>query len=447
MADGYSEFVNSALGRRIAGAVGLPRPSRLRRYRPGDPLSDGEVLVAGDSGIARSVRELLGEWGVQLATRPTTSVSAVLLDMTEVNEPGDLGTVRDVLAPALKLLQPSGRIVVLGRPPETAVDPVQRAARRALEGIVRSVAKEMRAGGTANLVHVGAGGEAELVAPLRFLLSGRSAYVDAQVVRVGAAPSGAPSSMPANWDLPLAGKVAVVTGAARGIGAEIAKVLGRDGATVVCVDVPAAAGPLADVANSVAGSALSLDVTVTEAGATIIEHATRLHGGLDIVVHNAGITRDKLLANTDTDRWNSVLEVNLASIVRMNRALLAEGGIRDGGHLVLVASIAGIAGNRGQANYAASKAGVIGLTQGLAEDPAVIGRGITVNAVAPGFIETEMTAKIPFTTREIGRRLNSLAQGGLPVDVAETISWFAWDAGRGTTGNVVRVCGQSLLGA
>jgi 3-oxoacyl-[acyl-carrier protein] reductase len=245
----------------------------------------------------------------------------------------------------------------------------------------------------------------------------------------------------------LAGKVAVVTGAARGIGASIADVLARDGATVVCVDVPAAGESLARTANAVGGTALQLDVTAHDAGARILQHAQSRHGGLDIVVHNAGITRDKLLANMDDSRWGSVLSVNLESILRMNETLLGDNGVRDGGHVVLVSSIAGIAGNRGQTNYAASKAGVIGLVDAMAADDGLRSRGITVNAVAPGFIETEITAKVPFATREVGRLLNSLSQGGLPVDVAETIAFFGQDASAAVNGNVVRVCGQSLLGA
>ena len=109
-----------------------------------------------------------------------------------------------------------------------------------------------------------------------------------------------------------------------------------------------------------------------------------------------------------------------------------------------VASIAGIAGNLGQTNYASSKAGVIGFVDSLADE---LEDGITINAVAPGFIETKMTAAVPFATREVGRRLNAMSQGGLPVDVAETIAWFASPASTGVNGNVVRVCGQSLLGA
>ena len=139
--------------------------------------------------------------------------------------------------------------------------------------------------------------------------------------------------------------------------------------------------------------------------------------------------------------------MNLLSILRMNEAILGEGGIHDNGHLVVVSSIAGIAGNRGQTSYGASKSGVIGLTQALARDSGLQSRGITANAVAPGFIETEMTGSIPFATREIGRRLNSLQQGGLPIDVAETVAWLSQDANAGVTGQIVRVCGQSLIGA
>jgi 3-oxoacyl-[acyl-carrier protein] reductase len=140
-----------------------------------------------------------------------------------------------------------------------------------------------------------------------------------------------------------------------------------------------------------------------------------------------------------------VLDVNLSSQERINAVLLERDLIPGGGRLIGVSSIAGIAGNRGQTNYATSKAGVIGVVRAMA--PVLRERGITVNAVAPGFIETAMTAKMPMLLREAGRRMNSLAQGGLPADVAETIAWLASPGSSGVTGNVVRVCGQSLLGA
>jgi 3-oxoacyl-[acyl-carrier protein] reductase len=145
------------------------------------------------------------------------------------------------------------------------------------------------------------------------------------------------------------------------------------------------------------------------------------------------------------DRWESVLDINLSSQERVNDAVLAAGLLPAGGRIVTVSSMAGIAGNRGQTNYAASKAGVIGLVQSYA--PVLAEKGATINAVAPGFIETRMTAAMPLMIREAGRRMNSMSQGGQPVDVAETIAWLASPGSAGVTGNVVRVCGQSLLGA
>jgi len=443
----YAGFVSSPIGKKLAAQLGLPRPVRLRRYAADAPLVDGPVLVGGlgSAPVAARARDLLKSEGVDVVDEVAqgSKLGAVVVDLTEAATPADLEVLRSVVAPTLRALRPSARMVVVGRDPRDADGFAQSAVRRALEGITRSIGKELRAGATANLVLVRDGAETGVDSTLRFLLSGRSAYVDGQVVRVGA---GSPTE-PEDWTKPLAGKVAVVTGAARGIGASIADVLARDGATVVCVDVPAAGESLARTANAVGGTALQLDVTAHDAGARILQHAQSRHGGLDIVVHNAGITRDKLLANMDDSRWGSVLSVNLESILRMNETLLGDNGVRDGGHVVLVSSIAGIAGNRGQTNYAASKAGVIGLVDAMAADDGLRSRGITVNAVAPGFIETEMTAKVPFATREVGRLLNSLSQGGLPVDVAETIAFFGQDASAAVNGNVVRVCGQSLLGA
>ena len=451
MTDTYSDLVNSKVGKQVASRLGLPRPVRLRRYAPGEPLVPGPVLVAGvgDAPLAARAADMLRADAIDIipVVAEGQRVGAVVLDLTQARELTDLDAFRTILGPALKRLAPSGRVVVFGGSMATAgTDPMLRATRRALEGVVRSIGKELRAGATANLVTVVEGEEANADAALRFFLSGRSAYVDGQVVTVGAA-SGGPAVAPDDLHTPLAGKVAVVTGAARGIGASIAEVLARDGATVVGVDIPSAGESLARNANRLGGTALQLDVTAPDAGRRIVDHARKRHGSLDIMVHNAGITRDKLLANMDESRWASVVDVNLGSVIRMNEAILAPDGLADGGHVVCVSSIAGIAGNRGQTNYAASKAGVIGLVTALGGSPDLYARRVTVNAVAPGFIETEMTAKIPLATRELGRRLSSLQQGGLPVDVAETVAWFSQDANAGVTGNVVRVCGQSLLGA
>jgi 3-oxoacyl-[acyl-carrier protein] reductase len=277
---------------------------------------------------------------------------------------------------------------------------------------------------------------------LRFFLSAKSAYVSGQVVSVGP-PAASYESV--DWERPLAGKVALVTGASRGIGEAIAEVLARDGAHVVGVDVAGQAGELEAVTGRIGGSSLTLDITEPDAPATIAAHLLEHHGGVDVVVHNAGVTRDKTLARMSEDLWSTVIEINLIAPQRIDAELFSREVVRDNGRVVCVSSISGIAGNAGQANYATSKAGVIGIVDAFA--PPLAKQGATLNAVAPGFIETRMTAAMPIATREAGRRMNSLAQGGLPVDVAETIAWFANPASAGVTGNVVRVCGQSLIGA
>ena len=217
-----------------------------------------------------------------------------------------------------------------------------------------------------------------------------------------------------------------------------------DGATVVGVDVPQAASELQTLMKELDGDWLTLDITGKDAPQRIAHHLKEKHGGVDVVVHNAGITRDKKLANMAEDRWDQVIGVNLTAPERITRHLLDEKVLNDNGSIIGVASIAGIAGNVGQTNYAASKAGVIGLVDSLADE---LSDGITVNAVAPGFIITKMTAAVPFATRDVGQRLNAMSQGGLPVDVAETIAWYANPASTAVNGNVVRVCGQMMLGA
>ena len=369
--------------------------------------------------------------------------SAVVLGLTDVQHPSSLGAPVLELAGVLKKLARGGRVVTVSRAARADDAPAVAAARQGVDGLLRSVAKELRGGATANGLVLGA--EVPVTAPsvvgaLRFFLSTRSAFVDGQLLAVDSSAG----SLPADWAVPLAGRVAVVTGAARGIGESIADTLARDGATVVAVDVPAAGEQLVAVANRVRGTALQLDVTAPDAGAKILEHTLQRHGRIDIVVHNAGITRDKLLANMAPDKWDSVLAVNIASQLAINEALLTSGDFTDAPRIVSLASTSGIAGNRGQSNYAASKGGVIGMVRATA--PLLEAFGGTANAVAPGFIETEMTARIPAVTRQVARRLNSLQQGGQPVDVAETVAFLASPAAGGIVGRVLRVCGQNLVG-
>ncbi|WUR60176.1 3-oxoacyl-ACP reductase [Micromonospora chokoriensis] len=450
MTDRYASFVQSAAGRTVVKRLGLPDPPRLRRHHLGDPLLPGPALLGAATGgrLAEPVGTILTTAGVELrdaaGTGPQDRFGALVYDASGISDSTQLRQLYDFFHPHARAVLPSGRVIVLGTPPQECPTPREATAQRALEGLVRSIGKEFGRGTTAQLVYVTRAEDGVLTSlesTVRFLLSGRSAYVSGQVIRVGTGEA----TVPADWERPLDGQVVLVTGAARGIGAALATVLARDGARVVALDIPAAGDALAAVANDIGGTAVQLDLTAPDAPTRLADHLASRHGRVDVVVHNAGITRDKTLGRMDADRWDQVLDVNLSSQERINDVLLERGLIPTGGRIVSVSSIAGIAGNRGQTNYATSKAGVIGLVDSLA--PTLRERGISVNAVAPGFIETRLTARIPLVVREAGRRMNSLAQGGLPVDVAETIGWLAWPASGAVSGNVVRVCGQSLLGA
>ncbi|MFE0099433.1 3-oxoacyl-ACP reductase [Streptomyces sp. NPDC059009] len=449
MADRYLNFTGTGPGRFLTRRLGLPQPSALRRWSVERPSLEGPLLHLTVGKGLPGLDEVLVRTGL---TPGAENPAAVVLDATGVDDVAGLAEVHAALHPVVRSVAESGRVVVLGAP-LSAQDHHQAAAQQALEGFVRSLGKELGRGRTATLVRVadGAGaGAAAAESTLRFLLSPKSAYVSGQVIEVGAtaeteAPNDTTSNdtIPNDTTRPLSGRTALVTGAARGIGEAVAEVLARDGAHVVVLDIPSAQGDLVRVADRLGGTALPLDITADDAGERI---AAALPDGLDVLVHNAGITQDRKLANMAADRWSPVLDVNLASVLRTTDALLASGTLRRGGRIVATASIAGIAGNVGQTNYAASKAGIIGLVRSLAPRAAAE-HGVTVNAVAPGFIETKMTAAVPLFIREAGRRMNSLAQGGLPVDVAETTAWLSLPGSGGVNGQVVRVCGQSLLGA
>jgi 3-oxoacyl-[acyl-carrier protein] reductase len=440
VSDFYTQVVNSPPGRMIAGRVGLPQPAKLERREPGVPVVSGAVLSGGAprGRLGKRVERLLGEIG---AARPETAsapVKALVFDATGIEDSTELVELQRFFHPNVKRVQRSGRVVVLGTPP-AGLPSRAATAQRALEGFTRSLGKEIGRGIAVQLVYVAAGAEGEIDSTLRFLLSPRSAYVSGQVVEIGAPVDKAPSI---EWSQPLDGKLALVTGASRGIGEAIAETLHRDGAGLILLDVPALAPDLAKVAKRLDAETIELDITEEDAPARI---ADELAAGVDIVVHNAGVTRDRTIAKMPEDRWSSLMEINLSSEERINDELLERKLLRPNGRIVCVSSMSGVAGNSGQTNYATSKAGVIGMVEALA--PELAKRKATINAVAPGFIETQMTAKMPIAIREAGRRMNSLSQGGLPVDVAETIAWFASPASTGVNGNVVRVCGQSLLGA
>lgn len=469
MKDGYLDFANSPFGSKLVKALGMPTPMPLERYQAGAPVIKGSVLIGtgGQPELLEALAQVLAKFKAQtlaheravqwisvanaagLTTgrwggngQPGEKVKCLVFDATGLEDSTQSEALYWFFHDAARSLLPCGRVVVLGRPPEECSSPRKATMQRSLEGLTRSLGKEFKRGANAQLVYVSHGGEGAIESTLRFLLSPRSAYVSGQVIRIGKA-SGAVQE-PADWSKPLAGKKVLVTGASRGIGAAIAEVMARDGADVICLDVPQAQAGLDEVAKKLGGKALALDIGAADAPARLVA-AAQADGGWDVIVHNAGITRDKTIANMKDHLWQMVVNVNLSTQERINEALVSSGALKAGGRIVCVSSISGIAGNMGQTNYAVSKAGVVGMVQSSA--PLFAEKGITINAVAPGFIETQMTAAIPFAIREAGRRMNSMNQGGQPVDVAEAIAWFASPASSAITANVIRVCGQSLIGA
>ncbi len=466
MSDRYQSFANSALGRLMIKNLGLPNPVSLERFDAAQPLVNGSVLLGAAQGseLTATIAQVLqnihadvyaytgADVHAQAATaglstrgfsaEDDTKFKAFVFDASGIKNSADLKEVWAFFHPVIRKVTECSRLIIIGRTPELCDDPKHATAQRALEGFTRSTGKEVKKGGTSQLIYVAPGAEKDLESTLRFFISPKSAYVSGQVVRVSKTGIKAPS---VDWTKPLAGKVALVTGASRGIGEAIAEVLARDGAHVVCLDIPPQQADLDRVAGKLGGSTLALDITAADAPTAIAKHFLENHGGLDIIVHNAGVTRDKTLANMSDKLWNMVIDINLSSEERINDELLAQNVLRENGRVICVSSISGIAGNMGQSNYGMSKAGVIGMVQSMA--PVLKAKKITINAVAPGFIETQMTAAIPFAIREAGRRMNSMSQGGLPVDVAETISWYASPASNAVNANIVRVCGQSLIGA
>lgn len=441
--------------RKVVQTLHLPIPLPQRLARSSAPLEEQPLkgravwAAAGANGaLAGAVRDTVAGAGgelltVEAGTAPPANARpyALIYDATGLETPEALKDLYEFFHAHVRSLAACGRAIVAARTPEETDDPVVRAARRSVQGFVRSMGKEIgRRGATAQTLYVDAGAEDRVEPVLRFLLSKRSAYISGQPIHVSARIA---ASAPPCRVLPLKGKVALVTGAARGIGEATARALAREGAAVIVMDRPAELEAAKKVADAVGGTALAADITDPKAAAAVLEHVKQHHAGLDIVVHNAGITRDKTIANMSADKWDMVLSVNLISLIRANEELI--GSIRDGGRIIALSSVGGIAGNPGQTNYAATKAGVIGYVQAFA--PRVAGRGITVNAVAPGFIETQMTAAMPMGTREVARRLCMLTQGGLPEDIAETITFLASPDTTGLTGEVIRICGGNFVGA
>jgi len=245
---------------------------------------------------------------------------------------------------------------------------------------------------------------------------------------------------------PLAGNVALVTGATRGIGRAIAQRLAQDGATVIgtaTTDEGAAAisAMLAEAGNP--GMGAKLDVTDAAATAAVHKDIEARHGAIAILVNNAGVTRDNLLLRMKDDEWDAILATNLTPVYRLSKAVMRGMMKARHGRIVNIGSVVGSSGNAGQANYAAAKAALIGFTKSLAQE--VGSRNITVNCVAPGFIDTDMTKALPDAAREALLGRIPLGRLGSPEDIAAAVAFLSGPGGAYVTGTTLHVNGGMYM--
>ena len=477
MSDFLVDLGTNRTARRMVKGLGLPLPLPQKLQRARAPISDrpidaktvwvglvgtadatvqaalaaalpilgGSVVLVGDGFEPAPFREAGEGYGrpFSMVDQPADDdrAHALVFDASGARTVEHLRALYAVGHACVRKLQRCGRVVVVGRPPESMDDSMAVAAQRSLPGFAKALAKELGAKGiTSNVLEVAAGAEDRMAGPLGFLLSERSAFVTGQILSVDGRVDGVAEAWRAR---PLEGRTALVTGAARGIGKATARRLAEEGAKVFVLDRPADADTLGAVAREVGGVAVAADITEPGAADAILTAIGER--GLDIVVHNAGVTRDKTLGRMDDARWDLVMAVNLQAILTLEAAFTAADVMNRGGHTIVMSSIAGIAGNMGQSNYAASKAALVGWV--AAEAPARAAQGRCVNAIAPGFIETRLTDAIPVATREGARRLSALSQGGLPVDIAEAVVFLSSSASLGITGRTLRVCGGNFIGA
>ena len=363
--------------------------------------------------------------------------NTLVVDGRNVSNATALKLIFNQLQEGVKSIKANGKVLIYSVQPELLEDVHHSTYQRALEGISRSLAKELGGRGTTvNLVKLQPNVDLNNYETVEeFFTSGRSAFITGQaVVANDATKSGRE----------LSEKICVVTGGAGGIGSATVKRLASEGATVVIADMP----QMEERAKSMLSdkvSFLGADLTDEAARKNLLETIKEKHGRIDVLVNNAGITRDKTLKNMPEHYWDSLIAINLTAVINLTEDALAMGLIPEGGRIISTSSISGIAGNFGQTNYTATKAALIGYSASKSKE--LKAKGITINAIAPGYIETDIVKTMPLTTRIFAERLTSLAQAGKPEDIAEAMAFLAHPGAESINGQVLRVCGGSFLGA
>ncbi len=456
----------SGIRQKLLQTIGVPTPDELKRaphpWQKSDLMSKRTILRIGPSGLLAEVlpgaiTDLNAPFDLSF-NASGGAYETLIYDATGFASVKDLQDLFEGCRLHLQHLSKHARIVIIARDPEYTTDPLAKAVQQGVEGFMRTLSKEIgKKGSTANLLYMAPAlldypsvAKRHLVPMLHFLLSERSAYVNAQPLRLSAhVPM--PKAVPLHQ--PLKGKVALVTGGARGIGAAVTKTLAREGADVVVVDLPSNKEYAEALTAPINGRCILMDITQPDAAERLRSYFTSPSDkavnsepiGIDIIVHNAGVALDKTIKKMSNEQWQVSLAVNLAAILQINEQLLPI--LNNEGRVITLSSISGLGGNFGQANYTTAKAALIGLSAALGKQPELLDRAISFNAVAPGFIETRMTSKMPRMSKEVGQRMNNLSQAGQPIDVAELITFLCSPGAASISGQTVRVCGGNWLGA
>lgn len=359
-----------------------------------------------------------------------------ILDCRQVKDSSSLKQIAFQLKTELQSLGTNEAIILVGSLPQEGDPASKRIHQHALTGMMKSVAKEIgHKGQRINLLRLPADVDLNTQSvPFRFFGSGRSSFITGQTLDItNETSSGSP-----------AGKVCLVTGGSRGIGAACVSRLLKEECKVIIVDMPSSKNTASDLIEAGA-EFYGCDVTDLSSMSSTLASILGIHGKVDMLVNNAGITRDKTLKRMPEEYWDQLIAVNLQAVLNITDHLLAVQGMEDNGRIINMSSISGIGGNFGQTNYTAAKAAVIEMAASYADH--VSEKSITINAIAPGFILTDMVKSMPMMTKIAAERLTCLAQAGTPEDIAEAVTFLAHPGAQGINGQVLRVCGGSFLGA